>query len=297
MTPTPAPAGPTFQRIALRAAELGQGLTVRRALPTRHRRRVGAWCFLDHIGPINLQEGAGLHVGAHPHTGLQTFTWMVQGQILHRDSLGSEQVVRPGQVNLMTAGHGIAHTEDSLPEATVLHAAQLWIALPPAQADLDPAFDHYPDLPTWTQDHVACTLLAGHHAGHVAPTRVHTPLLGMELAAPVEATTTLSLDPAFEYGLLPLIGTVDIGPERVQGDEFAYLGQGRNSVQLTLAAGSRALLLGGAPFEPPIVMWWNFVGLSRPYIAQAVADWAAQAPRFGRVQGGEGRRIDAPPWP
>lgn len=124
-----------IQRIAVRNAEVG-GIPINRALPTRERRTVGAWCFLDHAGPTVFNgTSPGMDVGPHPHTGLQTFTWMIEGEVLHRDSLGSEQVIRPGQVNLMTAGHGIAHTEQSVGEQRRLHAAQLWIALP--------------NMPTW----------------------------------------------------------------------------------------------------------------------------------------------------
>ena len=294
----PDQARPALSRIALRPAELGEGLTIRRALPTRQRRRVGAWCFLDHVGPVRFEHAAGLHVGAHPHTALQTFTWMIQGRILHRDSLGSEQLICPGQVNLMTAGRGIVHTEDSLPGEPVLHAAQLWIALPPAQADCEPSFDHYPELPSWQQDGIACTLLAGRHEGRQAPTRVHTPLLGIDLANAQAASTTLALDPAFEYGLLPLTGALRIGRERIRDDEFTYLGQGLERLELGLEAGSRVLLLGGEPFEAPLVMWWNFVGGSRDQVAQAQADWESGSPRFGRVAGDAGPRLVAPklPW-
>lgn len=291
-----------IERIALRATVLGEGLDIRRALPTRQRRMVGAWCFLDHLGPVTFGPGEGLHVGAHPHTALQTFTWMIEGEILHRDSLGSAQVLRPGQVNLMTAGHGIAHTEDSLPGTRRLHAAQLWIALPPAQADMPPAFAHYPELPTWTQDGVACTLLAGRHGEWQAPTQVHTPLLGLDLATAASATkaagarTTLALDPAFEHGVLPLQGTAQLGKETVADGEFAYLPPGRAQLDLALGPDSRVLLLGGPPFEPPVTMWWNFVGHDRALVAQAQADWEAGHPRFGPVPGARGR-LTAPPLP
>ncbi|HEX5805357.1 MAG TPA: pirin family protein [Macromonas sp.] len=284
----------TIDRVPLKSAEIGEGLTIRRALPTRQRRMVGAWCFLDHLGPVAFGAGEGMHVGAHPHTCLQTFTWMIQGQILHRDSLGSQQVIRPGQVNLMTAGRGIVHTEDSLPAEPLLHAAQLWIALPPEHADTAPAFEHYPDLPTWSDGGVDFTLLAGHHGGHTAPTRLYSPLLGLDLNSEAGATATLALNPAFEYGLLPLQGRLRIGSETLSTDEFAYLGQGHSRLVLELEAGSRVLLLGGAPFEHPIVMWWNFVDFSREAIAQSQKEWEANAPRFGRVAGDEGRRLLAP---
>lgn len=121
-----------IEHIPTRPADLGDGLTVHRALPNLQRRMVGAWCFLDHAGPVDFPAGRGLHVGAHPHIGLQTFTWLIEGEVMHRDSLGNEQIIRPGQVNLMTAGRGLAHTEDSLTDGRRLHAAQLWIALPEA---------------------------------------------------------------------------------------------------------------------------------------------------------------------
>lgn len=125
-------------RIAARNADLGDGMTVRRVLPSRQQRMVGAWCFLDHAGPVDFPAGRGMHVGAHPHIGLQTFTWLIEGEVLHRDSLGNEQIIRPGQVNLMTAGRGVVHTEDSLRDGSRLHAAQLWIALPAAAQDCPP---------------------------------------------------------------------------------------------------------------------------------------------------------------
>lgn len=290
------PAAPV-ERIAARAAELGEGLTIHRALPTRQRRMVGAWCFLDHVGPVDFAQGQGMHVGAHPHTCLQTFTWMLEGEILHRDSLGSEQIVRPGQVNLMTAGRGIAHTEDSLPSAGRVHAAQLWIALPSRFADSPPAFDHYPELPVWTHQGAVWTLLAGSYEGRVGPTRLYSPLVGLDIHCPQTSTLRLPLDPVFEYGILPLEGRVAIAGELFEPDEFAYLGLHRKEVVLECGAGSRVLLLGGEPFAETLLMWWNFVGFSRQAIAEAQREWELQGPRFGPVIGGEGRRIAAPPLP
>ena len=134
------------QRLPARKTILGVDTPILRALPHRERRMVGAWCFLDHLGPTQFAPGDGMHVGAHPHIGLQTFTWMIEGEVLHRDSLGNEQVIRPGQVNLMTAGHGISHTEDSAAEGARMHAAQLWIALPDAERDRAPAFQNHPEI-------------------------------------------------------------------------------------------------------------------------------------------------------
>ena len=131
------------QRYGARATVIGEDTRILRALPHRERRTVGAWCFLDHLGPVQFAPGKGMHVGAHPHIGLQTFTWMIGGGVVHRDSLGNEQTIRPGQVNLMTAGRGLAHTEDSLLEGARLHAAHLWFALPDAQRHCAPAFENY----------------------------------------------------------------------------------------------------------------------------------------------------------
>lgn len=291
--------GRPIERIAARAAELGEGLVIHRSLPTRQRRMVGAWCFLDHIGPVAFAPEQGMHVGAHPHTSLQTFTWMIEGEILHRDSLGSEQVIRPGQVNLMTAGRGIVHTEDSLSSGGRVHAAQLWIALPSRFADCEPAFDHYPDLPVWSREGCHLTLLAGTHEGRTAPTRLYSPLMGLDIHSPLASSLSVPLNPSFEYGILPLEGRVTIDGEAFGPDELAYLGMHRQDIRIAFEPGCRALVLGGEPFGETIVMWWNFVGFSRQAIAQAQREWEGQGPRFGPVKSGENRRLRAPtlPWP
>ncbi|MFZ6773545.1 pirin family protein [Undibacterium sp. SXout7W] len=286
-----------IEHIASRATQLGEGMIVHRALPTRQRRMVGAWCFLDHAGPVNFAEGDAMRVGAHPHTGLQTFTWLIEGEILHRDSLGNEQIIRPGEVNLMTAGHGIVHTEDSVPGKR-LQAAQLWIALPSTAAECPPSFEHFPDLPTWEQDACHWTLLAGSYGDKTAPAAFHSPLVGMDIRSLQKTMITLRLSPGFEYGILPMEGECHIGQEKFITDEFAYLGTNLSQVTLVLESGSRILLLGGEPFEQPITMWWNFVGFSKEYIAQAQKDWENNTPRFGAVKDAESRRLTAPklPW-
>ena len=291
------PALPSVQRIPVRQAELGEGFGIKRALPTRERRMVGAWCFLDHIGPANVRNTDGMHVGAHPHTCLQTFTWMISGQILHRDSLGSEQIIRPGQVNLMTAGRGIVHTEDSLPGESTLHAAQLWIALPPEHADMPPAFEHYPELPAWQADGVAYTLLAGQWQTRAAPTRIFSPLVGLDVFAENAASVLLPLQQPFEHGLLVLSGQATVNGQMFDGNDFAYLSPGTAGVHLQLNAGTRVLLVGGEPFAWPMTMWWNFVGPSKAHIAQAQKDWESNTSRFGNVKGGENRRLQPPALP
>lgn len=291
----------TIQRIEARSADLGEGLTIRRAVPTRERRMVGAWCFLDHIGPRQFEAGHGMHVGAHPHIGLQTFTWMIEGEALHRDSLGHEQVIRPGQVNLMTAGRGIVHTEDSLPGETRLHAAQLWIALPFEERAREPAFEHYPDLPRWEEGGCVFTLLAGVHGDHAAPARLYSPLVGLDVSSAAGGCVDLALEPGFEYAVLPLEGDIEIDGERFGIGELAYLGDGLARFDAQLSAGGRILLLGGAPFGEPVLMWWNFVGFSKDEIAAAQREWenggAAGSARFGPVVAPGERRLVAPPLP
>lgn len=288
----------SIQRLTARKAEIGGGITVARTLPSRLRRTIGAWCFLDHAGPAIFTPGNGLRVGPHPHTCLQTFTWMLDGEIFHRDSLGHAQMIRPGQVNLMTAGQGISHTEESPAGETRAHAAQLWIALPANRPDIAPAFDHYPDLPRWQENGCTFTLLAGAHGGRTAPVKIYSPLIGMDLFAAEAAELTLALDPDFEYGLMPLEGAVEVAGEPFAADELAYLSCGEDHLPLKLDGGTRALLIGGQPFTDEITIWWNFVGHSKAYITQAQRDWAVGSPRFGQVQGFDGPRLTAPetPW-
>lgn len=272
-----------IKRIELRSADLGEGMLVKRALPSRHQRMVGAWCFLDHAGPVEFAPGKGMHVGAHPHTALQTFTWLIDGEVLHKDSLGNELIIRPGQVNLMTAGRGIVHTEDSVVNGDQLHAAQLWIALPPELADCEPDFVHYPELPVWHSAGVQHTLLAGAYGDLEAPTAVHSAMLGMDLFSEQGGTVTLSLNPDFEYGFLPLTGQVNAVGETYTPDEFAYIDKGLTRLTVELTAGARLLLLGGVPFEKSVQMWWNFVGHSKEAITQAQLAWDRGEPRFGDV--------------
>ncbi|WP_416139935.1 pirin family protein [Halomonas sp. HK25] len=286
------------QHVAARVAEVG-GIPIHRVLPTRHRRLVGAWCFLDHAGPVVFKgDSRGLQVGPHPHIGLQTFTWMIAGEVLHRDSLGSEQVIRPGQVNLMTAGRGISHTEQSLPDDPQLHAAQLWIALPHAHRHTAPRFDHYPELPVWREEGVTLTLLVGELKGREAPTLTFSPLVGLDLAAERDTALSLPLRPEFEYALLPLEGEPTLEGEALAVDELAYLGRGRDALELELPAGARVLLIGGEPLGEEVLIWWNFVGHSKAEIAEAQREWEAGGERFGRVAGfTDDERLMPPPLP
>ncbi len=287
-----------IQHIPVRHAEVG-GIPINRALPTRGRRTVGPWCFLDHAGPaVFTGSAAGMDVGPHPHIGLQTFTWMIEGEVLHRDSLGSEQVIRPGQVNLMTAGRGITHTEQSTGTPRRLHAAQLWIALPAAQAAMMPRFDHYPDLPQWRQAGVNHTLLIGEWQQYRSPVFSVSPLIAMDLQWQEDGKLQLPLRDDFEMGFLPLIGTFTLNDETCSPDEFAYLGIKRSALELSANKGSRGLLIGGVPLNEDIVIWWNFVAHDKNEIAQAQQDWQQGNARFSDVPGYNGPRMVAPelPW-
>lgn len=271
MSATPAP-----RALPAKTTEIAPGFTVRRALPNRERRMIGAWCFLDHAGPVTHARGHTPAVGPHPHIGLQTFTWMIDGEILHRDSLGTEQIIRPGQVNLMTAGRGIAHSEeDAGGDSTRTHLVQLWIALPDAHRHDAPAFQHCPVLPRIARDGFEITLLAGEALGQTAPPKVFTPLVGMDLSATGPASTRLPLDPTFEYAIVCLEHEVTVDGERLQPGALLDLGQGRDAITLGCDAAARLILIGGEPFDEAIVMWWNFVARTSEELARATSDWNA----------------------
>lgn len=283
-----------LERIETRNAEIGDGFFVRRALPSKLRRMVGAWCFLDHLGPVAYQAGGGLAVGPHPHIGLQTFTWMIEGEVIHRDSLGNEQTISPGQVNLMTAGHGISHSEDSPPgRGGRAHAVQLWIALDEAHRHGPPAFCNYPTLPVSERDGCRITLLVGSLAGQHSPVEVFSPLLGVDVALQRATTLDVPLDPAFEHAALVLEGEVTIAGESFVPGTLAYLGSDRDGVSLQCAAPARMVLVGGAPFGEDILLWWNFVARTQQEMADAVRDWN-HGTRFGEVHGSPSRRLVAP---
>lgn len=285
------------QRFQARIGEVG-GIPVARSLPTRRRRQIGAWCFLDHIGPVTFDDdNRGLRVGPHPHIGLQTFTWMIQGELLHQDSLGTEQPIRPGEVNLMTAGHGISHTEESLFGDRSLHAAQLWVALPENDRNTAPRFDHYPSLPSWQNQGATWTLLTGQYETRKADTLQFSPLVALDIDCEMSQTIELVLNPRFEYGIVPLTGACEIGNERFETNELAYLGEGLEQLTVACDPTSRILLIGGEPLGKDIVMWWNYVGYHKDEIVQAEQDWENRGSRFGDIPKWQGDRVEGPPSP
>ncbi len=299
---TPGGAGvgatPAVEILEHRDVPLGgtRAMRVRRTIPQRARSLVGAWCFLDHYGPDPLPaigDGTdGMQVPPHPHTGLQTVTWLFAGEILHRDAVGSLQTVRPGELNLMTAGRGISHSEES-PRGVrppVLHGVQLWVALPGDRLDEPPAFEHHADLPVADVAGARVQVFLGSlrvaDAELRSPATTYSPLVGAQVDLAAGARVTLDVDPGFEHGLLVDDGTVHLEGEEVPPSSLGYVAPGRAT--LTVEAGpdgpARVVLVGGEPFGEDIVMWWNFVGRSHDDVARARADWQAQLV----VTGGEG---------
>ncbi|MGN9841928.1 pirin family protein [Nonomuraea sp. H19] len=259
-----------------------RAMAVSRTLPGVHRRMIGAWCFVDAYGP----ERAAMRVPPHPHTGLQTVSWLLAGEVLHRDSLGSLRQVRPGQLNLMTAGRGISHSEES-PE-TVLHGVQLWVALPGEHRHTGPAFEHHPTLPVLDGAGFRATVVMGSLGGVTSPATAYSPLVGAEVL--VGGAAEVPLDPAFEHGLLLLDGAVD----ELDRGPLVYLPPGRAGVRLS--GRGRVLLIGGEPFGEEIVMWWNFVGRSHDEIAAYRKEWM-EGEGFGAVEGFDGAPLPAPVLP
>lgn len=278
-----------------RAGHVG-AFPVRRALPRRARRTVGAWCFVDHMGPATVDE-RGLGVAPHPHIGLQTVTWLLAGEAVHRDSLGTEQVIVPGQLNLMTAGHGVAHSEEGTGTYRgALHGVQLWVAQPSRTRAGPPAFEHHAELPQVELDGTVATVLVGDLAGAVSPARRDTDHLGVDLELrPGRRSIPLRTD--CEHALVVLAGAALVDGAVVEPGHLAYVGVGRHEIVVSTEAPSRALLVGGVPFDEPVLMWWNYVARTREEILAAHDDWVAEATRFGHVDSGLPRVIvDPPPW-
>ena len=255
-----------------------RAMTVRRTLPQRRRSFIGAWCFADHYGPDDVAVTGGMRVPPHPHTGLQTVSWLFSGEIEHRDSLGTRSTVRPGELNLMTAGRGISHSEDSTPGTTLLHGVQLWVALPDAERETAPAFEHVIP-PVLEVDGGELRVFVGGLPGRSAPSpaRTFSRLLGAEVTLQPGARLELALDPSFEHGYLLDAGDLEVDGTVVQPGELGYAPPGPDRVLLTAGErGVRLVLLGGEPLDEPVVMWWNFVGRDHDAVAAARRDWQAQ---------------------
>lgn len=261
-------------------ARVGQ-LDLRRALPLRQKRMVGPWCFLDRYGPLSFTSGRPMDVAPHPHIGIQTVTWLLEGEVLHRDSLGYEALAEPGKVNVMTSGRGISHSEET-PRGSSgrLNGVQLWVALPDALRHQAPSFEHRASLP-----------LLDFGNGTAMLFMQSTAILGAELRV---REMTMPLDATFEHALFVLDGSAMLEGEHLVPDILYYLAPGRAEVALKSRDGARILLLGGTPFGEPVLMWWNFVARTHEEIAAAREEWE-RGTAFGQVRGYDGPSSPAPP--
>ncbi|MEV5508477.1 pirin family protein [Streptomyces orinoci] len=289
--------GPVRDLLPAKDIPLGESTVVRRLLPSLGRRMVGAWCFVDHYGPDDIAGEPGMQVPPHPHMGLQTVSWLHDGEVLHRDSLGSLQTLRPGQLGVMTAGRAIAHSEESPRQhARLLHGAQLWVALPDAYRHTAPGWEHHPELPRITGGGLQATVILGRLDGASSPATTYTPIVGADLTLPSGTTACLPLEPDFEYAALSMSGEAEVDGVPLAPGALLYLGCGRSELPLRAEVDSALMLLGGEPFEEKILMWWNFVARTHEEIARAREDWMTGT-RFGEVHGYHGPPLPAPVLP
>ena len=267
---------------------------VRRTLPHKELKMIGAWCFIDHYGPTKTVDA--MSVAAHPHTGLQTVSWLFSGEIEHHDSVGSSQLIHPGQLNLMTSGFGIAHSELSLDVGQELHGVQLWVALPASQKDIAPHFEHHNDLPKFEYEGLQITLMMGEMNGHKSSAITYSPLIGAEITGHANKVS-IPLNPQFEYGILVDRGTLLINGNLVKSANLHYLPAGSENLLIESNEYFRAMLIGGAPFDEEIIMWWNFIGRTHEEIVKMREDWESKSPRFASFEDRIGDRIPAPNMP
>lgn len=274
---------PVVELTPSKTAQLGTQ-TIHRSLPTRLRRTVGAWCFLDHAPPGEpVPSAPGVQVGPHPHIGLQTVTWVLSGEVVHTDSLGSEQTIRPGELNLMTAGNGIAHAEQTPTSSSDdVHLIQLWVAQPDRTRDGQPAFEHHGELPLVEFERARATVLVGRFAGASSAARVDTDHFGADLVLD-RGTTVVPLQRDHEHAVVVVSGSITVDGTTVGPDVLTYLGLGRDELAIEAHEDTRLFLLGGVPFETRPLMWWNFVARTHDEIDAAYRDWQTGSDRFGPV--------------
>lgn len=271
-----------------RAHDLGGGFAVRRVLPSVKRRMVGPFIFLDHFGPMDVPPGGGMEVRPHPHIGLATVTYLFEGGIFHRDSLGYAQAIRPGDVNWMTAGSGIVHSERTEPEMRAtgfrMHGVQTWVALPKSHEETAPSFEHVEAarLPAWQEGGTALRLIVGTYGGRTAPTTHFSPIFYVGVEAPAGAK--LAIPPEHQERAIYIAdGAFTIGDRQLVVGDLAVLAPGQAAETIAGADGAKAMLLGGATMDGPRHIWWNFVSSSKERIEKAKADWRDQ--RLGKVPG------------
>lgn len=291
-----------------RVVDLGVAgtMSVQRTIPTRGAHRVGAWVFVDHFSVHDVDAAHAMNVGAHPHTGLQTASWLFEGVVEHRDSGGVHDFIKPGELNLMTAGRGIAHSEHSVPIDGSLQGVQLWIALPEDTRFSEPSFAHYVPTPITGPGFTARVFL-GSLLGSASPVHTYTALLGAQLDLEPGAALELPLSPGFEHGILVDIGEITVvAPDGITSateGRLVVLPAGPNGITIEAHTRTRLILLGGEPFEEPIIMWWNLIGRTHEEIIEWRQRWidevdgSAVAPMFGLPVDDVGDREPVPPAP
>ncbi len=272
--------------IAPRDRDLG-GFSVRRVLPAPKQRTIGPFIFFDHMGPADFPPGDGIDVRPHPHIGLATVTYLFEGDIVHRDSLGFEQPIRPGDVNWMTAGRGIVHSERTAPEVRAaghrLNGIQSWVALPIADEETEPSFFHHPadSLPEIVQGPTTLRLIVGSAYGHTAPVKTFSPMFYLDAPMPAGALVALPADHE-ERAVYVADGTVTIDGDTYTAGQMAVVAPGAD-ISVEAVDASRIMLLGGEAIDGRRHIWWNFVSSSQERIEQAKDDWANG--RFDTVPG------------
>jgi redox-sensitive bicupin YhaK (pirin superfamily) len=282
--------------IVPRTADLGDGFSVRRALPSAQSRMVGPFVFFDHFGPTVFKSGNGLDVRPHPHIGLATVTYLFDGEIMHRDSLGTAVPIRPGEVNWMTAGRGIVHSERTGPERRVkgdsLHGLQMWVALPAAQEEMAPAFAHHAvdEFPMVRDNGNSVRVVVGQAYGKGSPVKTTSETLFAD--AHLAAGGTLPLDAEHEErAIYVLSGEIDIAGDRFGADRLLVFKPG-DAIALKALTDTHFTIFGGATMDGPRHIWWNFVSSRKDRIEQAKAEWSTG--HFGKVPGDEIEFIPLP---
>ncbi|GAA6524801.1 pirin family protein [Intrasporangium sp. DVR] len=282
---------PTGAAVVLPYREVPLGgpraMPVRRSLPQRERSLIGAWCFVDHYGPDDVSDTGGMKVPGHPHTGLQTVSWLFTGEIEHRDTTGAHAMVVPGQLNIMTAGSGIAHSEFSTEATTLLHGAQLWVALPDEHRFVSPAFEHY-EPPAIDVDGARVLVFLGTLFGETSPVSMYSDLVGAEVNLRPGQRLEIAVNPTHEHGFLCDTGTLTSHGAVAKPGEIIFhpLGADRITVEASPAEVTRLLLLGGTPLGEQIVMWWNFIGRSHDEVVRFRDAWQRERDARGGVQFG-----------
>jgi redox-sensitive bicupin YhaK (pirin superfamily) len=257
--------------------DLGE-FTVRRALPDKRRQRVGPFIFFDHMGPAEFPPGTGVNVRSHPHIGLATITFLFEGEILHRDSLGYVQPIRPGEINWMTAGKGIVHSEKVSPELLAsgqkLHGLQTWVALPIEHEETEPRFEHYSadGIPVLDQKGAKITVVIGTAYGKTSPVKAASETLYVEIK--LEPGASINLPEAEELGVYVISGNIELDGQAISGGVLAVLKNGA-SASVSAAGGAHLMICGGDTLEGDRIVWWNFVCSSRERLEQAKRDWKA----------------------